>query len=151
MVTNLEHGLRICAAAATTQLPVLLGVTMRPISEGEGNFCLRDDEDSVSLQKVINAFLEVCPTIVCVNVMHMPVNECTPGLKAVRKHWSGPLGVYPNNVQSRFAESNSAQVSIPEFMVRVHEWIQCDATLIGGCCGIGVEYIAEIAKLQAEQ
>jgi len=53
MVMSLEHGLRICRAAASTPLPLMMGITVRP-GEGDhaGDVYLRDDPDAIPLAEV---------------------------------------------------------------------------------------------------
>ena len=42
-------------------------------------------------------FLTVCPNICAINIMHTPLDEILPALRALKKCWTGPMGCYPNN------------------------------------------------------
>ena len=102
--------------------------------------------------QALRRLIEACPTCAAINVMHIPVDEVTFALGAVRQVWQGPLGAYPNNTTSkaRFAASNangsSKAVSVHEFLLAAEEWREAGATLVGGCCGIGPAYIAALHK-----
>ena len=50
MVMSVEHGIRICRAAASTQVPVLIGITTR--CDAAGKTYLRDDPDAIPLDQV---------------------------------------------------------------------------------------------------
>ena len=63
-----------------------------------------------------------------------------------------PLGAYPNrfNVPAGWTLDNDAQterreLSVAAFVEHALQWRELGASLIGGCCGIGPEYIAAAA------
>ena len=104
---------------------------------------------SLSLLQSLCKLLEACPTVCVVNVMHTPVDEVSKGAIAIKQIWKGPIGAYPNNVnsKSRFALSNSSVPLVPvdEFVSMAEEWRGIGLALVGGCCGMGPEYIQAIA------
>lgn len=58
------------------------------------------------------------------------------------------FGAYPNAfkpIQETWEHGNLREVdetaSVENYLEHVHEWIKEGATIIGGCCGIGPEYI----------
>ena len=50
-----------------------------------------------TLGSAVPKLLAKCPNVVAINIMHTPMDEITPSLKELRKHWDGPIGCYPNN------------------------------------------------------
>lgn len=65
-----------------------------------------------------------------------------------------PIGVYANAFppQDEEAEANSGLSPIrsdldpPGYLAFVEDWVARGATLVGGCCGIGPEHIAELRR-----
>jgi S-methylmethionine-dependent homocysteine/selenocysteine methylase len=69
------------------------------------------------------------------------------------------FGGYANRFVTAHTDSGEANgqlssmrddLSPPEYRQLVHTWLDLGATLVGGCCGIGPDHIAEIATLVAE-
>lgn len=144
MIKDLHHGPLILRAAATTGLPVLLGITI--VKDDEGRLFLRDDRTK-ALPEQLKDLLAACPNVVCVNVMHSPPEWCAEALVEVRKAWNGVLGCYPNNGDSStWPEWNEGDVTPERFVALSREWRKQGATLIGGCCGIGVDHIRALAR-----
>jgi S-methylmethionine-dependent homocysteine/selenocysteine methylase len=78
-------------------------------------------------------------------------------LDAARKELAGAsltLGVYANAFppQDEDAEANAglsdirADLDPPRYLRFVQDWLKQGAGIVGGCCGIGPEHIAEIRK-----
>ncbi len=69
-----------------------------------------------------------------------------------------PIGVYANAFCSHDAEAETAaneylddmrpDLTIRAYAALAEQWLAAGATLIGGCCGIGPEYIRALADLQ---
>jgi homocysteine S-methyltransferase len=140
MVKDLEHGETLCAAAETLGLPVFLGVTTAVREDGGVKF--RDSDDL--LVDGVKKLLAKCQNVVAINVMHTPMDEIVPSVKAVRSVWEGPIGVYPNNAvaAARFDWQGKAKCFTPdEFAEQAKEWVACGAQYVGGCCGFGPAHI----------
>jgi S-methylmethionine-dependent homocysteine/selenocysteine methylase len=43
-----------------------------------------------------------------------------------------------------------ADLDPPRYLRFVQDWLTCGAGIVGGCCGIGPEHIAEIRKAVAK-
>lgn len=81
-------------------------------------------------------------------------------LRAARSVAAGlPLGVYANAFppQPKDASANETlhdlrgDLDPPGYLHWVRRWLDCGATIIGGCCGIGPEHVAAIADLRLDQ
>lgn len=143
MVKDLYHGALILRAAAKSGLPVMLGITVG--KDSSGNFCLRDDKTK-PLAEQLKQLLALCPTVICVSVMHSPAEWCADALDVVSGVWSGVMGCYPNNGDaSTWPEWNEGDLCPERFVDFARQWRKKGATVIGGCCGIGVEHIRALS------
>lgn len=143
MVKDLFHGRFVLQAAMTTGLPVVCGITVKIGDDNQ--VYLRDDP--VLLVDAVNQYLEICPNIVCINIMHSPAEFIAPGLDAVRTVWHGTIGCYPNNGTAASWPEWTEGDLMPEDLVKFASgWAAQGATLIGGCCGIGPAHIRALAE-----
>jgi S-methylmethionine-dependent homocysteine/selenocysteine methylase len=77
-----------------------------------------------------------------VMVMHTLTEDITPSLEIVRQHWSGPTGAYAHS--GKWIDPNwpfEHMISPQDYLTVAQQWVQMGAQIIGGCCGIGPEYI----------
>ena len=128
----------IVEAAVATGLPVWLGLS-----------CKRDNDTSrlVGYDPPHADFAgyveEVSGSAVgIINVMHTAIGNTAGGLALVKRHWSGPTGVYPES--GHFTMPNWQFVDIIEPDALVEEargWVADGAQIIGGCCGTGVPHV----------
>jgi homocysteine S-methyltransferase len=85
---------------------------------------------------------------VMTNAVHDAVAEIQRQGKAI------PVGVYANAfpAQSKEAEANAeldeirTDLNPDAYLNWAKKWIAAGATIIGGCCGITPEHIAQLAK-----
>ena len=77
----------------------------------------------------------------------------TEGLKELKELTQKPIGGYPNvfNVPDGWTLDNDVQVSVRDLSVEkflefAEEWQNLGASIIGGCCGIGPEFIKALAE-----
>ena len=93
-------------------------------------------------------FLETLEQVMAIGgsllaVMHSEVHCISPGLQAARTKWRGPLAAYANSgIFFAVTQRNYEEVTTPGAYVHlVQEWIDLGARVVGGCCGIGRDYI----------
>ena len=79
----------------------------------------------------------------------------TEGLKELKELTQNPIGGYPNvfNVPDGWTLDNDVQVSVRDLSVEkflefAKEWQNLGASIIGGCCGMGPEFIKAISALK---
>ena len=143
MVKDMYHGTLAVRAAQGSGLPVALGITVT-IDEADGLVYLRDEK--IPAVDALAEWLELCPNIVCVNIMHSPAEYCVRALRAIRGAWGGRTGVYPNNGNAMsWPEWNEGDLTPEALVAFAAEWAQEGATLIGGCCGIGPAHISALS------
>jgi len=66
--------------------------------------------------------------------------------RASRSKWSGPIGVYPEAGREDYIDpspdpADKNDITPAEFLDLARKWVQDGVQIIGGCCGIGPEYI----------
>jgi S-methylmethionine-dependent homocysteine/selenocysteine methylase len=86
-----------------------------------------------------------------VNVFHTNVDDTTAALPIVMKHWSGAVGVYPEAARTDYVDTYrdpevQNNVSVEGFVELARKWVGQGVQIIGGCCGIGVEYIRPLRQ-----
>ncbi|PZC50881.1 MAG: 5-methyltetrahydrofolate--homocysteine methyltransferase [Chloroflexi bacterium] len=75
-------------------------------------------------------------------VIHSEIYDVIPALEAMRKNWDGPIGAYPHSgdwVGPNWQFVN--MISPEDYVEAARDWRQQGAQIVGGCCGIGENYI----------
>jgi S-methylmethionine-dependent homocysteine/selenocysteine methylase len=85
------------------------------------------------------------------SVFHSNVDDTAAALPIVMERWSGPLGVYPEAARSDYTATYrdptiESNVTPEEFVGLAQKWVGQGVQVIGGCCGIGVEYIRPLRE-----
>lgn len=128
-------------AAMETGLPVWVGLSFEPGPDGR---LVGWGRPECSMDDVVAALVTTGPDLVA--VMHTSVDDTGPALAAVRSHYGGPLGAYPES--GRFAMPDWVFVDVlgvDELVEIAQAWVAQGVTVVGGCCGISPEHIAGLA------
>jgi homocysteine S-methyltransferase len=136
MMQETRHAPLACEAARAVGLPFWLGLSCRL---GAGGTLVGFDFPLVPLDACLEALLPFGPAAVA--VMHSPVAAIVPALTAIRMHWHGPLGAYPEIGVG----SSDAIVDASELAERAQEWVAVGARFVGGCCGTTPDHIRALA------
>ena len=149
MIREPVHGGALLRAALETGLPVWVGLScaltlggdLRMLSEVEATA-----PSDIDFLETLEAVMAVGGSLLA--VMHSEVHCISPGLKAARSKWNGPLAAYANSgIFFAVAERNYDAVTSPDaYLQHVHEWIDLGARVVGGCCGIGREHIQVLSE-----
>lgn len=162
MMKDFEHGPRAIEAAGKCGLPVFLGISTRHCPErglvwygtGRGS----DPKKAVPFDtKTLQWMLALTgDNLVCVNVMHTNFDCVVPTLQILRKVWNGHVGVYPDH--GRFVMPNWEFEELTDAQSReyVQEWLSGEKAdlrvgMIGGCCGLGPEFMTVAAEVVKEE
>jgi S-methylmethionine-dependent homocysteine/selenocysteine methylase len=141
MIQDTTHGGWALDAAVETGLPVWLGFSCRRATTS-GELVGYDNADA-RLDTLLSELLDREPQLV--SIMHSPVSVVPDALECVRKHWRGPIGVYPEvgtfDVVNR---CRTVRTSPTEFAAAARQWIDLGAALIGGCCGATPSHVAAL-------
>ena len=81
-----------------------------------------------------------------VTVFHSPVDATDDALAVVKAHWNGPIGIYPEAERTDYVdahrdESMDTKLTPDEFAARAQRWVAQGVQVVGGCCGVELEYI----------
>jgi homocysteine S-methyltransferase len=143
MCERIDYSVAAIEAALEFELPLWIGVSAR-LQPGSATLSVFDyaalDFDSLVRR------LARYPAMI-MNVMHTPVTDVDAALASLRRHWQGPVGVYPESGYFTAPNWNFVDVIEPaEFAVRARAWVDSGVRLVGGCCGLGAEHIAALRQ-----
>ena len=141
MMRDVEQTHAALDGALATGLPVWMGVS-----------CVL--KDGVPwLWNETATLAELLPTVAdrpieLISVMHTEVAEIPACLDVLAEHWSGPVGVYAHSGIFEPPYWKFIDVISPaDYAAACAAWIDRGVQVVGGCCGIGHEHIAELAPL----
>ena len=141
MCQRLQDSTLAVEAACATGLPVWVGVSCRTV---EGKPLQTFDDATRGDFEVLVGGLATGGASVF-TVMHTPVNDVVRGLDVIRRHWTGPLGVYAES--GYFVMPNWQFVDIIDpaaYVSHARDWIAGGVQIVGGCCGLGPSHIAAL-------
>ena len=141
MMSNVEQAAPAIRAARATGLPIWIGFSCRVAEDGVVQL-LHGGPLSSELTQTLDLLADLPVDTTAVTVMHTLTEESTPALNIVRQHWSGPTGVYAH--EGRWVDPNwefDHTLSPEEYLRFARQWVEMGAQIIGGCCGIGPQYI----------
>jgi homocysteine S-methyltransferase len=137
------HSLLAAEAALATGLPVWAGVSCR--REDESRRLVTFDAPHGDLDAVIAPLAE--SGVAVMTVMHSPAPDSAAGLAAIKRHWSGPLGVYPESGYFIMPNWQFVDVISPEDLTEAARvWVAGGAQLLGGCCGLGPDHVRALKQ-----
>ncbi len=84
-----------------------------------------------------------------VSVFHSGVDDTDDSISIVKEHWSGPIAAYPEagrrDYVDRFQDVSSENEMNPDgYLEMAKKWVGEGVQIIGGCCGMGVDYITPL-------
>jgi homocysteine S-methyltransferase len=147
MMRDRDYSLWATEAAVATGLPVWVGISVEKRDDGElRGFGRGDWELADIVESLMATGAKVC------SIMHTSPNDTDEALPVAQKHWSGPLGVYPESGYFKMPDWQFVDIIAPDDLVaKARQWRNQGATLIGGCCGIGPDHIRALAKAFAKE
>ena len=91
-----------------------------------------------------------------VTVFHSPVDATDDALEVVKARWDGPIGVYPEAERPDYVETHrddsiETKLTPDEFVARAQRWVAAGVQVIGGCCGVELEYIRPLRDALPER
>jgi S-methylmethionine-dependent homocysteine/selenocysteine methylase len=132
------HAAPAVEAAAETGLPVWLGVSV--VEAAGGRATTVDGEDVAELIESVQT-----EAVDAVLVMHTDIGLVSDSLPAIGAVWPGTVGAYPHVGDWTPPNWVFHDISPSAFADDAGDWAAQGAAIIGGCCGIGPEHIAELA------
>lgn len=79
-------------------------------------------------------------------IFHSPIAATDAALPVIRKHWPGPIAVYPEAERKDYIATHKDgeepdHVSPAAFVAKAKDWVSQGVQVIGGCCGIELDHI----------
>lgn len=143
MCMRLDETLLALEAALATGLPVWAGLS-----------CRRDPQSGalVTFDPPHYDFDELAREVArhkvgLVAVMHSPIADSAAGIDALRAHWDGPVGVYPES--GHFIMPNWQFVDIIDpagLVAEAQVWRDRGVQVFGGCCGLGPAHVRALRQ-----
>jgi homocysteine S-methyltransferase len=145
MCERAEFSIAAVEAAAEAGLPLWIGVSARkhPGANSLAGFSYAD-RNFEELASAVSKY-----PAMALNIMHTPVPDVDEALRIVRKHWDGPVGVYPEAGYFIMPHWQFVDVIEPgELAEMAKHWIGAGVRLLGGCCGLGPEHISAMRAVR---
>lgn len=142
MMRDVRYSLWATEAALATGLPVWVGIATERRADGELVGFSHPDE---RLDDVVRVLAATGPAHI--SIMHSSPNDTGDAIDIVKRHWSGPLGAYPESGYFTMPEWKFVDIIDPESLVEhALRWREQGVTAFGGCCGLGPHHIAALAR-----
>lgn len=143
MCEESEYSTAAIRAALETGLPLWIGVSART-HRGRESLSVFDYAE-MEFEPLVES-LAGFPAMV-MNVMHTPLPDVDAAVEIVRRHWSGPVGIYPESGYFTMPDWQFVDVIEPDELARAaRAWIDDGIRLLGGCCGLGPAHIAALRE-----
>ena len=142
MMRDVDYSVYATEAALATGLPVWAGIAVERNADGRLVGFGREDQ---LLDDVAKRLAETRPAVM--NIMHTSANDTGEALEILRKHWKGPMGVYPECGYFKNPDWQFVDVIAPaDLVAKSHDWRKLGASIFRGCCGIGPVHIEALAR-----
>ena len=139
---SMENRKWVVDACVSTGLPTWIGIKCR--LEGDDPMPRVGYSSEVPLDKGLAELVPFGGKVI--NVFHSNVRSTEAALPIVREKWSGPIGVYPEAGREDYIDPSpdpggKNDLTPAEFLDLARKWVQEGVQIIGGCCGMGPDYI----------
>ena len=142
---ELDFQYEIADIAKQTGLPVWGGMSVQVSGAGIPYLYEHEPDSAGRLAQAMATFL--ARSVDVAGIMHSDVEAISPALELLRRHWSGPIAVYPNSGTYKRPNWQFDTVLSPdEFAEAALNWVAEGANALGGCCGLGPKHIAALRK-----
>ena len=139
MMCDLDK-MQVCIEAAQkTSLPVWAGLSCEIAQDGTPILWHKGTvAEAIGMCQQYNLPL--------VSIMHTQVEAVDPVLDLVQMLWKKPIGVYAHS--GIFIDGKwvfESVISPEDYAAASARWLERGVQVIGGCCGVGVKHIAQLA------
>ncbi len=130
-------------AALDTGLPVWLGLSCK--RHPDTGLLVTFDAPFMDFEDLVAKLADY--DISLINIMHSPIEDTAKGLAVVKRHWSGPIGAYPESGYFIMPNWQFVDIIAPDDLVReAQTWVSGGVQVLGGCCGLGAQHISALTK-----
>ena len=142
------------AAAMDFGVPVWVSLSCTRDREETGalRFGIEESREAGAPMREYGAFDEAVRDVTAVGgsallTMHSAFDVTEDAVRIMRENYPGPVGAYPN--AGYWERPNWVfvdRLSPDEYLAGARRWVEAGATIVGGCCGVGVEHIRALAE-----
>lgn len=142
---SIEHRHWMVDECAGAGLPLWLGFRCR-LDEGDDTPRI-GYSSTTSLADGLGEFMD--KGLSGVAIFHSTIDATDAAIPVARSIWSGPLAVYPEADRSDYTlpqrdEEVKSNVTPAEYPGIVRRWFAGGVQVVGGCCGINLEYFTDL-------
>ena len=142
MMRDADYSVWATDEAIKTGLPVWVGISVERNAEGKLVGFGRPDQ---IFEDFAPALAALKPKVM--SIMHTSPNDTDEALQILRKSWSGAMGTYPECGFFKAPDWQFVDVITPDDLVsKSRDWQKLGVSAFGGCCGIGPDHIALLAR-----
>ncbi len=132
----------VIEACLSTGLPVWMGFKTR-LEEGADDVKV-GYTSSEAFETRFEELAGLGGTVVA--VFHSTMDATNATLPLVRSQWTGPIAIYPEADRRDYVDTyrnsqEETKVTPEEFVDQARDWVSQGVQIIGGCCGIELEFI----------
>jgi S-methylmethionine-dependent homocysteine/selenocysteine methylase len=137
----------VVEACRATGLPVWTGFKVR-LDEGDATVRVGYRSDLA----LADGFDEIATLgSAVITLFHSSVAATDAALTIAKSKWRGPLGIYPEAERSDYVDTHrdrsAPTLLTPEqFVDKACVWVEQGVQVIGGCCGVELEYIRPLRE-----
>jgi S-methylmethionine-dependent homocysteine/selenocysteine methylase len=144
---SLEHRKWVSRALTIPGVPKWVGFKVH-VDKGDPTVRV-GYSDSAPLTRALDEVLPLGGSVV--SVFHSNVDDTAAALPIVLDKWSGPIAIYPEAARTDYVETYrdpgvQSNISPDGFVALAQKWVDQGVQVVGGCCGIGIEYIRPLRE-----
>jgi homocysteine S-methyltransferase len=142
MMRDTDYAVYASSAALNTGLPVWIGLSAERSEAGGLQGWGRAD---CAFDDIVKVLAGLKPDVM--SIMHTSPNDTDDALVILRRHWAGPIAVYPESGYFKSPDWSFVDTIPPDELVAAsRRWQGLGASIFGGCCGIGPVHISALAQ-----
>lgn len=151
MVADVETGIAMLRGVAEAALPISIGIVCAGSASGQIQMAHKyRDVVPEALQTGVSRIIDSAPAdaSLIMTIMHCDVGETTAALSQLQEVWSGQCGAYPHTGRPDFGGGwdMTEACDSQEFSDCCVAAVNSGVCFIGGCCGIGPQYITDLVQ-----
>ena len=138
-------------AATETGLPIWVGLSCES-HDGQIYLGVSGRHGGETIADAVNA--SSSPNVKAFCIMHSPPQVTADAIRELQDSTSLPIGAYAHGggIRDQIGDAEAAPegrsfagTDPQRYLDYAHEWVECGATIIGGCCGTTPEHIRALA------
>ena len=137
----------VVEACLATGLPVWTGFKVR-LDEGDPTVRI-GYRSELALADGFHEIASLGGTVI--TIFHSSVASTDAALDVAKKIWSGPVGIYPEAERRDYVDTYRdrtvpTRLTPEEFLGKAQTWVAQGVQVVGGCCGVELEYIRPLRE-----